>query len=402
MKYKYKARAQSGGIQEGVVEASTISSATQLLQEHKLAVISLEPEKKNEFLLKISSMWEGVSSKEFVIFSRQLAVMVEAKVPLLNSIKSVADQMQNPYFARVLYSILADIDEGKSLTECLKKHPDVFSDLYVNMVQSGEVSGNLQKALEDLADNIEKNYTLTQKIKGVLYYPIFILSAFLIVAFVMVTFVIPKLMEMIKETSATLPITTRILIFSGDFMQKWWWAVLIAIIFCISGFIYYLRTEDGKKEFDVISIKIPIIGRVLTLVYLSRFSENLSTLVKSGLPIVTALQISARVVGNSVFEAHINEAAQRVKSGGTISEVLVKKKDFPPMMSQMIRVGEETGKLDFTLATMSKFYEREADQVVSNLSSIIEPVLIIILGVGVGILVFSIIIPIYNIAQGIK
>ena len=402
MKYKYKARDQAGGMQEGFVEASTLDHATSLLQQHNLVVVSIAPEKESRFLAGLSRLWEGVSAKEFVIFSRQLAVMIEAKVPLLTAIKSISDQTVNPYFARILNSILSDIDEGKALSESLKKHPEVFSDLYVNMVQSGEVSGNLQKSLENLANNIEKNYTLTQKIKGVLYYPAFILTAFFLVGFIMITFVIPKLMIMLKETNAKLPITTKIFIATGDFMQHWWWAVLLAVILGVVALIYYLQSEDGKKEFDVIKLKIPIIKRVLQYVYLARFSENLSTLVRSGLPIVSALQISGKVIRNSVFEADIMEAAEKVKTGGTISEVLTGKPNFPPIMAQMIKVGEETGRLDTTLDTMAKFYAREADQIVSNLSSIIEPVLIVILGVGVGTLVFSIIIPIYNIAQGIK
>jgi len=402
MKYKYKARDQAGGMQEGFVEASTLDHATSLLQQHNLVVVSIAPEKESRFLAGLSRLWEGVSAKEFVIFSRQLAVMIEAKVPLLTAIKSISDQTVNPYFARILNSILSDIDEGKALSESLKKHPEVFSDLYVNMVQSGEVSGNLQKSLENLANNIEKNYTLTQKIKGVLYYPAFILTAFFLVGFIMITFVIPKLMIMLKETNAKLPITTKIFIATGDFMQHWWWAVLLAVILGVVALIYYLQSEDGKKEFDVIKLKIPIIKKVLQYVYLARFSENLSTLVRSGLPIVSALQISGKVIRNSVFEADIMEAAEKVKTGGTISEVLTGKPNFPPIMAQMIKVGEETGRLDTILDTMAKFYAREADQIVSNLSSIIEPVLIVILGVGVGTLVFSIIIPIYNIAQGIK
>ena len=402
MKYKYKSRNQAGEVQEGVVEASSLTNATSVLQQHNLLVTSIEPEKARGILSGFSRFWEGVSAKEFVIFSRQLAVMIEAKVPLMSAFEGITKQTANPYLAKVLSMVLSDIDEGKSLSDSLKRHPEVFSDLYVNMVQSGEVSGNLQKSLEDLANNIEKNYTLTQKVKGVLYYPAFILSAFIIVAFLMLTFVIPKLMTMIKETNAKLPITTTMLITMGDFMQKWWWAVLIAVILGVISLVYYLKTEDGKRESDVIVLKIPLINRVLRYVYLARFSENLSTLVKSGLPIVNALQISGRVVGNSVFERDIMEAAERVRSGGTISEVLQKKENFPPIMTQMIKVGEETGKLDATLTSMSKFYSREADQIVSNLSSIIEPVLIVILGVGVGILVFSIIIPIYNVAQGIK
>jgi type II secretory pathway component PulF len=402
MKFKYKARNQAGVTQEGLVEAMTLASASSILQQHNLVVIAIEPEKETDLFAGFSRVWEGVSAKEFVIFSRQLAVMVEAKVPLLGAFKSISDQTVNPYFARVLSSVLSDIDEGKSLSESLKRHPDVFSDLYINMIQSGEVSGNLQKSLENLADNIEKNYVLTQKVKGVLYYPAFILSAFLVVAVVMLAFVIPKLMGMLTETKVELPITTRMLIASGDFMQSWWWAVMLAIILGLVSLVYYLRTEDGKKEFDIVKLKIPIIKKVLQYVYLARFAENLSTLVKSGLPIINALQISGKVVGNSVFEASISEAAERVKSGGTISEVFSEKSNFPPILVQMVKIGEETGKLDTTLNAMSKFYSREADQIVSNLASIIEPVLIVILGVGVGVLVFSIIIPIYNIAQGIK
>lgn len=402
MKYKYKARNQAGGMQEGFVEASTLDHATSLLQQHNLVVVSIAPEKESGFLTGLSRFWEGVSAKEFVIFSRQLAVMIEAKVPLLAAIKSISSQTANPFFSRILNLILSDIDEGKALSESLKKHPEVFSDLYINMVQSGEVSGNLQKSLENLANNIEKNYTLTQKVKGVLYYPAFILTAFFLVGFIMITFVIPKLMEILKETNAQLPVTTRMIMGVGDFMQHWWWAVLLAAILGVVALIYYLQSEEGKKEFDVIKLKIPIIKRVLQYVYLARFSENLSTLVRSGLPIVSALQISGKVVGNSVFEADITEAAEKVKTGGTISEVLVNKPNFPPIMTQMIKIGEETGKLDMTLISMSNFYSREADQIISNLSSIIEPVLIVMLGCGVGVLVFSIIIPIYNIAQGMK
>ena len=402
MKYKYKARNQAGGLQEGMVEASTTSNASTLLQRHNLVVVALEPQKENNPLESLSRLWEGVSGKEFVIFSRQMAVMVEAKVPLLSALQGIIEQTENPYFAGILSAVLADVDEGKSFSESLRRHPEVFSDLYVNMVQSGEVSGNLQQSLENLADNIEKNYILTQKIKGVLYYPAFIMSAFFLVGFLMITFVIPKLTEMLKETHAQLPITTQALIWTGDFMQHYWWAVLIVIIAAVMGLIYYVRTDDGKKEFDVVKLRIPLVGKVLKYVYLARFAENLSTLVRSGIPIVSALQITGRVVGNVVFERHIAEAADKVKTGGSMSEVLSQKKDFPSIMTQMIKVGEETGKLDTTLDTMAKFYSREADQIVSNLSAIIEPVLIVILGVGVGVLVFSIIIPIYNIAQGIK
>jgi type IV pilus assembly protein PilC len=403
MKFKYKARTQAGTTQEGVVEASTLSSATSIIQRHNLVVVTIDPVQESEFLSSFSRFWEGVKAKEFVIFSRQLAVLLEAKVPLMSALKGILGQTDNPYLAKILSQVLADVDEGKSLSESLKKHPDVFSDLYINMVQAGEVSGNLQETLNKLADNIEKNYQLTQKVKGVLYYPAFIMSAFFAVGFIMVTFVIPKLTSMLREAKVTLPITTRMLIWSGDFMGKYWWAVIIIVIAGVVGLMYYLKTDDGKREFDIVKLRVAIIGKVFHYIYLARFAENLSTLVRSGIPIVTALQIAGKVIDNSVFEAHVFEAAENVKTGGLMSDVMAKKKkDFPPVMVQMVKVGEETGKLDMTLTTMAKFYTQEADQIISNLSSIIEPILIIILGVAVGVLVFSIIIPIYNIAQGIK
>lgn len=402
MKYQYKARNQAGAIQTGVVEGSTPTNASAILQQHNLVVISMKAMQEPGIVTSLSRSWEGVSAKEFVIFSRQLAVMIEAKVPLVSALKSISEQSPNPYFARIMRQILADVDEGKSLSESLKRHPKVFTELYINMVQAGEISGNLQKSLEDLAENIEKNYILTQKIKGVMYYPSFILGAFFIVGFIMITFVIPKLVGFIREYDAKLPLTTKILIAVGDFMQVWWWAVILAVAAAIAGLVYYVRTDDGKKEFDVIKLKIPILKKVFLYIYLARFAENLSTLVKSGLPIITSLRITGQVIGNSVLEYEVLEAAEKVKGGGTINEVLRSKSNFPPMMVQMVRVGEETGKLESTLSAMAKFYGREADQIVSNLSSIIEPILIVVLGIGVGVLVFSIIVPIYNIAQGIK
>ncbi len=402
MKFRYKARNQQGVLQEGQVEAATINSAMITLQRHNLVVISIEPIKESSLSLSLYRVWEGVKPKEFVIFSRQLAVLVEAKVPLTMALKGIINQSDNPYFAKVLAAILADVDEGKTLSESMKKHPDVFSELYANMVESGELSGNLQKVLEDLADNTEKNYALTQRIKGVLYYPSFIIIAFVTVAFLMLSFVIPKLLSMVEETAIKLPWTTKLLIAVGDFMHSYWWVVLLAMMAAIAGGVYYIKTEDGKKEKDILILKVPLLGKVVKYIYLARFAENFSTLVKSGIPIVNALQISARVVGNVVYEQIILDVAERVKVGETISENMAKYEEFPQVMVQMMKIGEETGKIDSTLTSMAKFYTREADQLVSNLSSIIEPILIVVLGIGVGILVFSIIIPIYNVAQSIK
>lgn len=402
MRFKYEAKNSEGEIQQGIIDAPTRRAASELCIKNNLKIVSIKEVRVNQITQSLLKIWEGVKAKEFVIFSRQLATMIDANVPLIQALTSISEQTDNKYFALKLREIILDIDGGDSLSDALAKHPQIFSKFYVNMVKAGELSGSLQKNLNDLADNIEKNYELTSKLKSAMYYPAFIFSAMIVVGFAMMAFVMPKLLEILEESNAELPIQTKILIVVSNFMSQYWWAVGIVLIGAIVAFIYYIKTEDGKREFDQIIIKTPIIGKILNNIYVARFTENLSTLIKSGLPITTALMITSDVIGNEVYRGIIREAADEIKKGGDISSVLTQYDLFPSTVVQMTKIGEETGKLNYTLDKVSTFYIKESDTMVKNFSTLIEPVIMVILAVGVGILVSAVLLPIYQVATSIK
>jgi type IV pilus assembly protein PilC len=270
------------------------------------------------------------------------------------------------------------------------------------MVKDGEVSGNLQKSLNDLADNIEKNYDLSNKLKSAMYYPGFIFSAMILVGFAMMTFVIPKLMVILKETDVVLPLQTRILIWTSDIFAAYWWVIGPAIIGLVVALVYYVKTEDGRREFDQLILKVPIISKILKNIYIARFSENLTSLLKSGLTINVALMITSDVIGNEVYREAIREVVGDIKKGDKIGDAFERYGIFPPIVIQMIQVGESTGRIDYTLSKITEFYTKEADTMVKNFSSLIEPVIMVVLAIGVGILVSAILLPIYQVSTSIK
>lgn len=402
MKFKYRGRNKAGVLQQGIVEASSTRAAQELLVGHGLTIVQMKEMKELPLISGALKVWEGVRPREFVIFSRQLATLIDSKVPLLTALHSIANQTENKFFAIKLNSIIVDIDGGSSLSEAMSKHPGVFSKFYINMVKAGESSGTLQKALNDLADNMEKNYELTAKLRGAMYYPGFILTAMFVVGFVMMSFVMPKLLVILSEANVELPLQTKILIAVSNFLSVYWWAVALVIIAGVIALVYYIRTEDGKREYDEFILKIPIIKRILHDVYIARFSENLSTLIQSGLPITTSLLITSDIVGNDVYKRIIREAAEEIKKGGGIAEVLNRYEIIPPVVVQMIRVGESTGRIDFALGKVTNFYLQETDRMVKNFSTLIEPILMVILAIGVGILVSAVLLPIYQVATSIK
>lgn len=402
MKFKYQALNRKGEKQKGIVETLSRQAAERMLVSAGLTSVNLKELKPNSIEALISKLMEGVNPREFVIFSRQLATLIDSKVPLLAALNSISNQTENKFFSLKLKSVMFDIDGGASLSEALGKHPDMFSDFYVSMVKAGEASGTLQEALNKLADNIERNYELTSSLKGAMYYPAFIILAMFGVGGLMMITVIPKLLEILKESGEKLPLQTRMLVWSSDFMVNYWWAVIIIVAAGVASIIYYLKTDGGKKQFDQLILKIPVVGKILHNVYIARFSENLGTLLQSGLPIRIALSITADVVGNSVYKYIINTAADEIKKGGNLSTILGKYEEIPPVMTQMVEVGEHTGRMSFSLAKITEFYMKESDRMVKNFSTLIEPVLMVILAIGVGILVSAILLPIYQVAMSIK
>jgi type IV pilus assembly protein PilC len=403
MKFQYLAVDSKNRKQKGYVNGESRRDALVVLKKSGLKVINLEIKRDSSLKLAINKIFERVTPKDFVIFSRQLAILIDSNVPIIQAIRAIATQTDNNLLSSVLQQVLADIEGGSSISEAMEKHPQIFSKFYVNMVKSGELSGNLQKTLNDLADNIEKNYDLTSKLKSAMYYPGFIFSAMVVVAFLMMTFVIPKLLEILKENEdIVLPLQTRILIWTSDFSKDYWWAILIAMAGIIFGISYYLKTEDGKREFDYWILRVPVINKILEYIYIARFSENLTSLLKSGLTINVALNITADIIGNEIYKEAIKNTVHRVKKGDKIAESLDQYNLFPPIVIQMIEVGESTGRIDYSLAKITEFYTKEADTMIKNFSSLIEPVIMVILAIGVGILVSAILLPIYQVSQSIK
>ncbi len=398
MKFNFKAKDNNGAEREGIVEALDWTFAAQILEKNGLTPISIYEEKSSFSVAGLERIWEGVSQKELMTFFQQIATLIEARVPIVSSLNTVCEQMTNRYFRIIIKEVSDNVEDGMSFSEALERHPDVFSSLTISMIRAGEVSGSLQKSIAYVAENIEKNYQLMSRIRGALYYPAFVLSAAAIVGFLVVTFILPKITVIIKDMNVEVPWYTTALISVGDFMEAYWPAVLMVVFAVIGAFVYYIRTDSGKKEWEVIVLKLPVIGVLAKDIYVTRMAENLSALLNGGIPVVRALDIVSEVVGNQVFAGIIMKAAEEVKSGGTMSTVFVRYQQIPPIVSQMIRIGEETGSLSKVLGSVSKFYNQEVDNMTRALTSLLEPFLIVLLGIGVGIMVVGVLLPIYNIA----
>lgn len=399
MKFFFKAKNDLGEVKEGFVDAIGEEFATEILQKSGLTLLSLTAEEnKVSFERQLQKLWEGVNQRELVIFFRQLATLIDAKVPVTSSLQSVAMQTSNEYLRSVAHEMSNDIEDGMPFSEALERHKDTFSSLIINMVKAGEMSGGLQRSIKYVADNIEKNYYMTSKIRGSLMYPAFVIGAASIIGFLVVTFILPKITGIIKDMGIAVPWYTKVLMWLGDFMQTYWWAVIIVIAGAVAGFMYYVNSESGKRDMEEIVLKIPVIGMIASRLYIIRFAENLSALLSGGIPIVRALTVVADVVGNGVYKRVILQAADNVRTGGSMSQVLVNSPVIPPMVAQMVKIGEETGSTTQVLKAVSDFYSQEVDMLTKNMMSLIEPILIVVLGIGVAIMVVGILLPIYNIA----
>lgn len=403
MRFNFKAKTKTGEIKTGTIDATSYDVAVNALQGKELFPIEVTAEvEKSELTKAVLKYYDRVNAKELVMFFRQLAVLIEARVPLVSSLSAINDQTINKYFHRILSEMINDVEDGLPFSEAMEKHPDVFSMLSINLIKAGEASGNLKGSVEYVADNIEKNYMLSSRIKSAMTYPCIILIVFFVIGFLMVSFILPRLTEVIKELNANIPWYTQMIISVGDFMSVYWWAVAIIILGFIGGLIYYLKTPGGKREWDQVKIKLPIFGLLYRNIYISRFAENLAVLLAGGIPIIRALTITSAVINNIVYEEIILETAEKVRVGGNISDVFGQSPLIPPVVSQMVRIGEESGQLDAILRHLAKFYDQETDMMTKNMTSLIEPVLIIIIGIAVGFMAFSILMPIYNVAQQIK
>ena len=401
MKFKYKAQNPEGQLQVGVVEADSREEAIDTLHSHNLTILSLISERelptyKRE--VKIPFL-HRIRQKDLVVFSRELATLIEGRVSLVESLKSLAQQTLNPRFRNIISSLAQEIEGGSSLSKALAKYPNVFSDFYINLVQSAEVSGTLEKTLVYLADYEEKRYDTISKIKGALTYPALVTIFTLAVGIFAMVGIVPQITSMLTEANVELPLTTKILIGASHFLKNYWYIVLLLSTGIIFGWWKWIHTKEGRRLWGKFLIKLPIFGKILRHFYLNRIAENLKTLLKGGVSVLKALEIVASVTGNSVYKDIILETREEVRGGKSMSSVFQTYREIPPMFTEMVRVGEHSGNVDEMLGKLATFYKREVDEVIENLSKLIEPMLIIVLGLGVGLLVSSIIIPIYRMTQ---
>ncbi len=402
MQFLYHAKTQTGDDRVGTIDAISKESAIEVLQRNGLIVLSIKKKSIIEAIStdSISKLLNRVPEKDVVLFSREISALFEAKVTVLESLRAMAQQVENPVFRDILNQVVQRVDSGVSLSKALAEHKKVFSDFYISVVRSGELSGRLDQVFLYLAETMEREYYLKQKIKGALAYPIIVFFALVIVIFVMMVWIIPNLVKIYEETNVELPFFTRLVMGVSHFFQSHWILIIFLFFGTIASFVLWKGSPYGKPVWDKIKIKFPILGVILKKYYLARFADSLSTLVKGGLPIIKSLEVAKSVVGNTVYQRIIANAIDVVKRGGTISSVFKNyKSDIPPMVTQMVAIGERSGKLDSSLKTISNFYNREVQTSMDNLVTIIEPFFIVFLGVVVAILLVAILMPMYNLTS---
>lgn len=394
--YKYTAKKQFSENISGKVEAQSIEQAAALLQSRGLLVIKLSPLTEQSFAA-ISNMLFGVKADDIVNFTRQLATMITAGLPLANGL-SILVRQSKAEMSRMVAGLLQDVEGGNTFASSLEKHA-AFSRVYVQLVRAGETGGVLDDVLNRLADNMEKQKEFRAKTKGAMIYPAIVVIAMLAVGFIMMIFVIPKLTEMYKDFGAELPLPTLILIGISDFMVKFWYIVIGG---AVGGFVLFTRwkkTPLGRKQWDRFVLRVPIFGVLRQKTILTEFARTLSLLLGSGISLLQALEIVTEGVENEIYRDALKEATSQVEKGVSLSQSISRYEEFPPILQQMIAVGEETGKLDDVLFKLSKYFEQEAEQAVKNLTAAMEPLIMVVLGVGVGAMVIAVIMPIYNLTS---
>ena len=399
--FDYRAKTKEGKTVEGAVEAPDEKTAAGVLLEKGLFILHLRERKHLFSWIERPAFLNRITTKDLVVFSRQLSVMVSANLTLVEALRILIKQTENPRLRIIISEIADEVDGGASLSQALARYPKVFDHFFVNMVRSGETSGKLDEVLNYLADQKERDYELMSKIKGAMVYPVFIVGALIVVGAVMMIVVVPRLTQVLLETGQELPIATRVLIGTSSFMQQYWLALLIGITAVGVGFrIVYDRSEEVRIAMDHVRLKLPVFGRLLRHICLVRFTRSLSTLLEGGVPLTFALEVTAGVVGNHVYEGIIQQTVQEVKDGHSLTTIFEQSKEVPSMMTNMLKAGEDTGKIEIILKRLTDFYTREINNLVDNLVSLIEPVIMIVLGVAVGVMVAAIILPMYNLASG--
>jgi type IV pilus assembly protein PilC len=391
--YVWKGRTLAGEAQSGEIEVSRQEEALDILRKKKLLVTALKP--KGGFKMPAFG-GPGVSTKDLAIFTRQFATMISAGLPLVQCLDILAKQASKPSFGRVIGEVTREVESGSTLSDALGKHKNVFDDLFRNMVAAGEAGGVLDEILMRLATYIEKADALKRKVQSALVYPGVVLTVAMGATAFMLIFIIPTFAKMFSDFGGELPLPTKIVLIMSNFLTSYWWAMILAMVAAGIAFTRYYATDGGKRVVDQIMLKFPVIGDVLLKGAVARFTRTLGTLIASGVPILSGLEITARTAGNKVISEAIMDARASIREGETVAAPLKASGVFPPMVVQMISVGEQTGALDEMLTKIAVFYESEVDTAVDTLTSIIEPVMIVVMGGIVGGMVVAMYLPMFK------
>ncbi len=397
--YKWEGKTGKGAVKKGEMEGPSEAAVRIHLRQQN--IIPTKISSKGKEIHIPSPFKKKVKQKSVAIFTRQLATMIDAGLPLVQSLEILSSQQETKTFKNVLRGIKEDVEGGSTFAGALKKHPATFNDLYTNLVVAGEEGGILDNILNRLASYIEKSEALKKKVKSALVYPATIVAVAVIVVMILMIFVIPIFEQMFKAAGNTLPLPTLIVVTLSKMIKKYILIVIPVLILFFYLFKKYYQTQNGKSVIDRIVLKLPVFGMLIRKIAVARFSRTLGTLVSSGVPILDGLTIVSRTAGNKTIETAILNARASIREGETIAEPLGRSSIFPPMVIQMISVGESTGALDSMLSKIAEFYEEEVDVAVSNLTSLLEPLLMCFLGVVIGGVVIAMYLPIFNMASAV-
>jgi type II secretory pathway component PulF len=398
--FNYKAKNRAGQTIRGKVEAVNEQIAADILREKNLFVIKVS-RKRHFFLIDkiIEKFFRRIKVKDEVIFFRQLSVLISATIPLVQALNILVKQTPNKTFQKVILDIADDVEGGSRLSDSLAKYPQVFNNFIISMIKSGETSGKLEEVLIYLANQQEQDYDLISKIRGAMIYPAFVFVMLIVVGVIVMVFVIPKLTTIFLESETKLPLATLILISISQFIVNFWWLLLFILLVVFIFFQLYFKTPFGRHQRDVLKLKLPLLGPLFQRIYLVRFTRSFATLLTGGVMITKALEVTREVVGNTVYQGLISKTIKEVEDGNTLVSVFSKSPYIPVMLNQMISIGEEAGKLDVVLAKITDFYTKEVETLVKNFVTLLEPLVIVLIGLGVGVLVAAVILPIYNLAS---
>ena len=402
MLFSYKAIDKGGVTRDGTVDAINVESAIETVEARGYKVVTVDPLTNKSSLFDIEITWfQRVSNKEVVILSRQIATLFDAQVSALRIFRLLGSETENPKLQGILNEISTDLQGGSSISRALSQHPDVFTPFYISMVKSGEESGTLEQTFMYLADYLDRMYEVVSKARNALIYPAFVIAIFFIVMGLMLTMVIPKISEIIINSGQEIPIYTKIVMGLSSALTNH--IGVIAVVFALFGVVFwqFQKTEAGKRTIDEFKLSIPVLGNLYEKLFLTRICDNLSTMLNSGISMVQALEVTSEVVDNRVYKEIIEDTLVSIKGGRSFADSLAEYPEIPSILAQMSKVGEETGKLGEILNTLSTFYRREVNNAVDSLIGLIEPIMIVMLGLGVGILLASVLVPIYNITGNI-